>query len=315
MTPHRWPEAVGVTSHPAASACASAASTSFLGCLARGMLTRYNAGSAVATEEAGEAVVNWPGLHSSAGSADRGSAVRLEDYAIRIEPLSSDEGGGFLVTVPDLPGCMADGETVEQAIAEAHDAFEAWAMAEREDEGDLPAPKAYSGQFVQRVSKSLHRCLATRATAEGVSLNQLAATYLAEGLGQGRLHSTPALGGGRRLSASKCVSTTTARNIRAGRAARSAKRWGWPSESLHRVGLPASAPRACRRTPLIGVATFADPTRPAVAINACLPDPPESSGRLPPWRQRASRGPSAGDPFRPPRPAGGAFTPIPATPS
>ena len=33
--------------------------------------------------------------------------------SIRIEPLSSDEGGGFLVTVPDLPGCMADGETVE----------------------------------------------------------------------------------------------------------------------------------------------------------------------------------------------------------
>ena len=108
--------------------------------------------------------------------------MRLEDYAIRIEPLSSDEGGGFLVTVPDLPGCMADGETV----AEAHDAFEAWAMAEREDKGDLPAPKVYSGQFVQRIPKSLHRRLATRAAAEGVSLNQLAATYLAEGLGQGR---------------------------------------------------------------------------------------------------------------------------------
>ena len=70
--------------------------------------------------------------------------MRLEHYAIRIEPLSGDEGGGFLVTVPDLPGCMADGATVEQAIAEAHDALEAWAMAEREDEGDLPAPKAYS---------------------------------------------------------------------------------------------------------------------------------------------------------------------------
>lgn len=60
------------------------------------------------------------------------------ELAIRIEPLSSDEGGGFLVTVPDLPGCMADGETVGQAIAEAHDAFKAWAMAEREDKGDLP---------------------------------------------------------------------------------------------------------------------------------------------------------------------------------
>ena len=110
--------------------------------------------------------------------------MRFEDYAIRIEPLPGGEGGGFLVTVPDLPGCMADGETVERAIAEAHDAIKAWAVAEREDKGNLPAPKAYSGQFVQRIPKSLHRRLATRAAAEGVSLNQLAATYLAEGLGQ-----------------------------------------------------------------------------------------------------------------------------------
>ena len=86
--------------------------------------------------------------------------MRLEDYAIRIEPLSSDEGGGFLVTVPDLPGCMADGETVDQAVAEVHDAFDAWAMAEQEDKGDLPAPKACSGQFAHA---SLHRRLATRA--------------------------------------------------------------------------------------------------------------------------------------------------------
>ena len=112
--------------------------------------------------------------------------MRAENYAIRIEPLPSEEGGGFLVTVLDLPGCVADGETIEQAIAEAQDAFEAWAMAERQDRGDLPAPKAYSDQFRERIPKSLHRRLATRATAEGVSLNQLAAKYLAEGLGQAR---------------------------------------------------------------------------------------------------------------------------------
>ena len=112
--------------------------------------------------------------------------MRLGDYAIRIERLPGDEGGGFLVAVPDLPGCMADGETIEQAIAEAQDAFEAWAMAERQDKGDPPAPKAYSGRFAQRIPKSLHQRLATRAAAEGVSLNQLAATYLAAGLAFGR---------------------------------------------------------------------------------------------------------------------------------
>ena len=111
--------------------------------------------------------------------------MKLEDYAIRIEPLPREEGGGFLVTVPDLPGCVADGETIDAAIAEAHDAFTAWAAAEQQDRGELPAPKTYSGQFVQRIPKSLHRRLATRAAAEGVSLNQLSATYLAHGLAEG----------------------------------------------------------------------------------------------------------------------------------
>ena len=58
-------------------------------------------------------------------------------------------------------------------------------MAERQDTGDLAASKVYSDQFVQRVPKSLHRRLATRAAAKGVGLNQLAATYLA------RLHVAP----------------------------------------------------------------------------------------------------------------------------
>ena len=111
--------------------------------------------------------------------------MKLDDYAIRIEPLPREEGGGFLVTVPDLPGCVADGETVDAAIAEAHDAFKAWAAAEQQDKGTLPTPKTYSGQFVQRIPKSLHQRLATRAAAEGVSLNQLAATYLAHGLAEG----------------------------------------------------------------------------------------------------------------------------------
>ena len=112
--------------------------------------------------------------------------MRLEDYAIRIEPLPVDEGGGVLVTVPDLLGCMADGETIEQAVAEARDAFKARAMAERQDNGRLPAPNAYSGQFVQRIPKGLHRRLATCAATAGVSLNQLAAACLAEGLASGR---------------------------------------------------------------------------------------------------------------------------------
>jgi predicted RNase H-like HicB family nuclease len=41
---------------------------------------------------------------------------RLE-YPVIIEPLPEDEGGGFVALVPDLPGCMSDGETAEAALA------------------------------------------------------------------------------------------------------------------------------------------------------------------------------------------------------
>jgi antitoxin HicB len=50
---------------------------------------------------------------------------RLE-YPVIIEPLPEDEGGGFVALVPDLPGCMSDGETAEAALASVQDAASAW---------------------------------------------------------------------------------------------------------------------------------------------------------------------------------------------
>ena len=43
-----------------------------------------------------------------------------------IEPLPEDEGGGFVALVPDVPGCMSDGETAEAAFASVQDAAAAW---------------------------------------------------------------------------------------------------------------------------------------------------------------------------------------------
>jgi len=48
------------------------------------------------------------------------------EYPIIIEPLPQDEGGGFIALVPDLPGCMSDGETAEDALASVVDAVAAW---------------------------------------------------------------------------------------------------------------------------------------------------------------------------------------------
>lgn len=48
------------------------------------------------------------------------------DYPILIEALPAEEGGGYLATVPDLPGCMSDGATREQAAHSVADAITAW---------------------------------------------------------------------------------------------------------------------------------------------------------------------------------------------
>ena len=108
--------------------------------------------------------------------------MNFEDYPVHITPIPEDEGGGYMVILPDLPGCVADGATIEDAIREVRDAFNAWTAAQREDGKAIPVPKTYSGQFVQRIPKSLHRKLAKHAENEGVSLNQLATALLAQGI-------------------------------------------------------------------------------------------------------------------------------------
>ena len=107
------------------------------------------------------------------------------DYPFLVRPLTDEEGGGYLVEFPDLPGCMADGKTIDSALSEAKDALKSWIKTSKEFGDSIPEPSIsdrYSGQWRLRVPKSLHAKLALRAKQEGVSLNMLAATLLASGL-------------------------------------------------------------------------------------------------------------------------------------
>lgn len=108
-------------------------------------------------------------------------------YKITIRPLSADEGSGYLAEFPDLPGCMADGKTVEEALHQAEDALQSWLATAKESNDPIPKPNTairYSGQWRLRLPKSLHAALVIRAKEEGVSLNTLAATLLAQGIGR-----------------------------------------------------------------------------------------------------------------------------------
>jgi predicted RNase H-like HicB family nuclease len=64
-------------------------------------------------------------------------------YPIVVEPLPSEEGGGFLATVPDLPGCMSDGDTPEEAVSNVQDAILAWIEAARDLGHTVPKPSRH----------------------------------------------------------------------------------------------------------------------------------------------------------------------------
>ncbi len=112
--------------------------------------------------------------------------AKITDYPFEIRPLSEEDGGGFLVSFPDFAECISDGETIEEALANGHDALKATIAALRAKKLSVPSPNSggvASGKFVARVPKTVHAQLATRAKAEGVSLNTLVLTFIAQGLG------------------------------------------------------------------------------------------------------------------------------------
>ena len=102
----------------------------------------------------------------------------IEEYLAlpyRMELIPDSEEGGYVVSFPDLSGCLSSGETVEQAVANGADAKRAWIEAALEDGLDIPKPddlEDYSGQFKLRIPKSLHRSLAEHSKREGISMNQ-----------------------------------------------------------------------------------------------------------------------------------------------
>jgi antitoxin HicB len=96
--------------------------------------------------------------------------------------------GGFAIKVNELPGCLSQGDTAEEALVRIREAMAGWLEVALEQGLPIPEPSAgtddaYSGRFNVRVPKGLHRALAESAAKEGVSLNLYIATALASAVG------------------------------------------------------------------------------------------------------------------------------------
>jgi antitoxin HicB len=92
--------------------------------------------------------------------------------------------GGYVAEIEDLPGCLTEGESLEETMEAIENARHAWLETAIEDGNEIPYPRnddQYSGMFVTRISKYLHRQLSEQAEREGVSLNQYVETILSQG--------------------------------------------------------------------------------------------------------------------------------------
>ncbi len=99
-------------------------------------------------------------------------------YTIELVP---EPGVGVFARVVELPGCVTQGDTEEEALAMIREAMRLWIEVALEDGDPIPLPRqqhSYSGRISLRMPKSLHEQVAREAEFEGVSINQFIVTTL-----------------------------------------------------------------------------------------------------------------------------------------
>ena len=120
-------------------------------------------------------------------------AFPFEAYSHFVSPIDAADGGGFMFTMPDIPGVAADGATELEAVAVGREAFIATISALVDMGQEVPAPAfkiedftpaSASGKVLARIPRTMHMQLVARAKTEGVSLNSLLLAFIAEGLGR-----------------------------------------------------------------------------------------------------------------------------------
>ena len=102
-----------------------------------------------------------------------------QHYPFSVTP---DPDGGFFISFPDLPGCITQVDRPSEIGPAADEIRILWLETAHEQGFDIPLPQGgaeYSGKFVVRVPRHLHRRLAESAALDGVSLNQYVVSLLA----------------------------------------------------------------------------------------------------------------------------------------
>ena len=97
------------------------------------------------------------------------------DYPITVETCTEDEEVHYSLEIPDLPGCGAEANNLDEALKKLQDAKELWIIASLKRGLSIPEPVSeddFSGKFLLRIPTKLHMALAKQAKGEGFRLNQ-----------------------------------------------------------------------------------------------------------------------------------------------
>lgn len=111
-----------------------------------------------------------------------------EPYSRILTP--DDETGTYTAEIREFPGCVAQGDTIEEAYKNLEVAAESWIEVSLGMGQEIPTPvqeESYSGRVAFRLPKSLHRRAAQAAERNGTSLNQFLVAAVAEQLGAEKL--------------------------------------------------------------------------------------------------------------------------------
>jgi antitoxin HicB len=124
------------------------------------------------------------------------NVVALPNEAVVVEYLRQpyariilpETDGTFRGEILEFPGCISTGDSAAEALSRLEEAAKGWLHAALEAGQNIPKPvessNDYSGRLVLRLPKSLHKKAALVAEREGVSLNQLIVSSLAESVGE-----------------------------------------------------------------------------------------------------------------------------------
>ena len=91
------------------------------------------------------------------------------------------DGDTFVAWIPDLDGCVTQGDTMEEAFQMLQEAKELWLETAYSSGKRIPEPRSaedFSGRILLRMPKYLHARLSAQADDEGVSLNQYIVSLL-----------------------------------------------------------------------------------------------------------------------------------------